>query len=144
MYNDYMQNVFGSGFFPYYNTYESSITRNNNFVGEIENYYPEIYNVIYPMIKKICTNCSCHITEDILNEMTDEIYNNLETDNILNLNISVETSKNETRLSSNSSNNTRINNSENNNNNNNNRNYNSIRDLIKILLIRELIEKSNK
>ena len=171
MYNDYMQNLFRESYSPYYNTYESSIVRNNNldnnenyydypflkdyeiptnhvnqyvtsrnFTLEIESLYPEIYTIIYPMVKKLCSTNSRPITENTLNEMANEIYNNIETDNTLNLNISVASVKSESRSSSNSSNNKTINSEK---NNDNNRNYNPLRDLIKILLIRELIENYN-
>ena len=169
MYNDYMQNLFKANYSPYNNTYESSIVKSNNLdsnqnfydygfnfnyqiptnytnlnhslsnlVTETENLYPEIYKIIYPMIKKICSKNTSPITKDIINEMTDEIYNNIESDNASNLNISVEgTKKSENKSFSNSSN-SRITNSE--KNDTDSQKYNPIHDLIKIHLIREIIE----
>lgn len=157
MYNDYMQNVFGVDYSPYCNTYDS-IFRNTDFYNQTENYnqynydlnymqpnfsartmvtdieelYPEIYKIIYPMVKKICMNNSRHLSSETLDDMTDEIYNNIEANNIINLNINIESNKNE----NNSSNRKNINNE-----NREERQFNNpIRDLIKILLVRELFD----
>ena len=42
-------------------------------------FYPEIYKIIYPMVCKVCnTNSSRELTKDLLEQMIDEIYKNLE------------------------------------------------------------------
>ena len=50
--------------------------QNQNF----ENLYPEIYRIVYPMICKICNGNTRPITEELVNEMTDNIYNNIESE----------------------------------------------------------------
>ncbi len=42
---------------------------------ELENCYPEIYNIIYPMVKKVCMqNSNTTVNRQMLEDMTDEIY----------------------------------------------------------------------
>lgn len=42
-------------------------------------FYPEIYKIIYPMVCKVCnTNSGRELTKDLLDQMCDEIYRNVE------------------------------------------------------------------
>ena len=42
-------------------------------------FYPEIYRIIYPMICKVCNiNSGRELTKELLEQMTDEIYKNVE------------------------------------------------------------------
>ena len=149
MYRDYMQNLLGSNFPNYQNTYDNSFIdtgyfynpANSNYYNnqpqinrsvDLESLYPESYKIIYPMVQKACSQISGLIDEDLLDNITNDIYNNLEGENIINLNINIENTKNETTDSNNSSN-TRSSSSKQINN--------PIRDLIKILLIRELLRR---
>ncbi len=45
-----------------------------------ENLYPEIYKIVYPMIVKICSTNTKTISEELVNEMTDTIYKNVESE----------------------------------------------------------------
>ena len=56
---------------------------------ELENCYPEIYKIVYPMITKICNNCETPITRDTIERMTDEIYSAVESNNEINININL-------------------------------------------------------
>ena len=161
MYEDYIQNMLREDYSPYQytydpmsrNTYYNQIEDYNQFnysypynyvknsdsrtlSEDIENLYPEIYKLIYPMIKKTCRQNMLPITEDILDEITDDIYNNIEAENIINLNIDITNGKSENKSISNIK-------KDNINNQENRHINNSLRDLIKILLIRELIDKNN-
>lgn len=49
---------------------------------DILNLYPEIYRILNPMICKICEANTKPITEELLDQMTDEIYLNIESDNL--------------------------------------------------------------
>lgn len=40
--------------------------------------YPEIYKIVYPMVCKACMNVTGDITIEIVNKITEEIYINLE------------------------------------------------------------------
>ena len=42
-------------------------------------FYPEIYRIIYPMVCKVCNiNSGRELTKELLEQMTDEIYKNVE------------------------------------------------------------------
>ena len=96
-YEEYMRSVLG---YPAQNSYdENQYTYNNSYFpykNVINNYkyddlYPEIYTILDPMIKKICMNFPGDFNKDVLNQMSMEIYNNIEADmNIVNINISTD------------------------------------------------------
>ncbi len=45
---------------------------------EIRGLYPDIYNLAYPMVCKVCETNTQPITKDLIEEMTDEVYNAIE------------------------------------------------------------------
>ena len=47
---------------------------------ELEECYPEIYKIVYPMICKQCLYVTEEITPELVERITNEIYENLETD----------------------------------------------------------------
>ena len=56
---------------------------------DLEEFYPEIYKIIYPMVKKACDgNMNANSREDI-ERMTDEIYSAIEDNNQINVNINL-------------------------------------------------------
>lgn len=155
-YDDYIRSILGyptrnqfdqynqehqeyQGYQEYRNpTFNTNISGNNV---ELENSYPEIYKIVYPMIAKKCENIrNSTFTKDDIENMTDEIYYALET-------------KNETRVNINLSNDVSFTKSSNATNTINRkpevkisetidekRQINAgLRDLIQILLIRELL-----
>ena len=160
MYEDYMQNFYG---IPenqnYQDTYDFNSMRNypfmniNNYgynqgVGftnrnmstasdiDLEELYPEIYKVIYPMIKKVCSKVIGPITREMFEDMVDEVANNFEGNNIdinFNVNNDVKNANN-----ANSINNRGIT-TKKEEENRETRQSNFARDLIRILLIRELL-----
>ena len=156
MYRDYMQNLLGSNFPNYQNTYDNSFIdvgysynpMGNYFYNnqpqmnrsvDLESLYPEIYKIIYPMVQKACLQITGQIDASLLDNLTNDIYNYLEGENVINLNINIENSKRENTNSDNS-NDTRSNSSQSETRNVNN----PIRDLIKILLIRELLRRQRQ
>lgn len=90
-YEEYMRSVLGYNQIPN-NIYTNSIydnyyydtdylnNRNSNANEEmIESLYPDIYRVIYPMVCKVCNqNSQREVTRDLVDRMTDEIYSNIE------------------------------------------------------------------
>lgn len=144
--DDYDQCIYNYDF-PYNLRQKNYYSR--NLATNIEKMYPEIYKIIYPMVQKACMHNSRPITEEVLDEITSDIYNNVEADNIINLNIDIINNRNEKKsVSQNNHQLTEENNNRNSYTNTNtsvqNREYrqinNPIRDLIKILLIRELLD----
>ena len=108
-YEDYMRSVLG-----YSNTNDNTYCNNCNYsmnyndmdynnyrnsVSNIEHMYPEIYKIINPMVCRMCDNNNQPVTEYLIEQMTDEIYDNVanrtEIQNVINLNISTRDSSNE-------------------------------------------------
>lgn len=108
MYEEYMQNFLNYPINGYRNTYDQMIdsyqynypnndlygyapyniqNRNNISSNEMESYYPEIYNVIYPMVKKVCLKNNRGISQEVIDDMVEEIYSNLENNKAITLNI---------------------------------------------------------
>ena len=113
---------------------------------ELENYYPEIYKIVYPMIIKKCDNITMSVTKEDIENMTNEIYYALEERDEIKLNINL---TNEVRKAEISNNRAKMPDkkpevkiselkSEKRETRQTNRN---LRDLIQILLIRELLRR---
>lgn len=83
-YEEYMQNVLGV---TYPNTYNMPV--NNNYfeprndtvnLQEINNLYPEIYGIVYPMVQKVCGRSGIGMCDERqINEMVEEVYNAIES-----------------------------------------------------------------
>lgn len=113
----------------------------------LENCYPEIYKIVYPMITKRCATNSMPLTREVIENMTDEIYSAVESNTEIGINITlnneVKTTQNRTTNQLNSKKENTAgeisrDNIENRGEDRQIRN-NNLRDLIKILLIRELL-----
>ena len=101
-YDDYMKSVLG-----YQNLNDNTYCNNCNYrmdyddmdynnyrrteIENIEQMYPDIYRVINPMVCKACDNNTQPVTEYLIEQMTDDIYDNavkrIEIKNVINLNI---------------------------------------------------------
>ena len=125
-----------------------------NMRNDLEEFYPEIYKIIYPMVQKACDgNMRANSREDI-EQMTDEIYSAIEDNNQINVNINLgntisttnmnriqnrnEISKEEIQKKSSEKQEAENRNTEESRISPRN---NNLRDLIKILLIRELLRR---
>ena len=79
----------------YSNTYYPNQCQNNMQESEILSYYPEIYHKIYPMVCKVCDSCTQPINKELIQKMTDEVYNVIEnSDTIVNVRIQTNNEKN--------------------------------------------------
>ncbi len=101
-YEEYMRSVLGYNQTPnnlYNNTYNDyyydmqylnnqNLNNQNNVNNDVlDSMYPEIYRIVYPMVCKACTqNSQRQITNDLVEEMTEEIYSNVEPDDRINPN----------------------------------------------------------
>lgn len=83
VYEEYMRSVLGYQPINYNNTYDMEYDRfdmlnmtamNNLKIQELENCYPDIYRIVYPMVQKACNQNTRTITKDLIESMTDEIY----------------------------------------------------------------------
>ncbi len=155
-YEEYMRSVLG---YPNNNnTYHQPTSfPYRNTINEInyDDLYPDIYKILKPMIKKICDNPNYRsITNETLEAMTTEIYNNIESDiNLVNINIT--TSPNSSELTREAEKSKNINNNTRNTVNANKVSSSSnkeetrqccgnptLRDLIKILILNQLLNNN--
>ncbi len=92
-YEDYMRAVLGyANNEPNY-TYDSYYPRMEQpQYDETEELYPDIYRIVNPVVEDVCNkNRNKPITEDLVRTMTDEVYNNVEKNSALQVNIQVKT-----------------------------------------------------
>lgn len=96
-YDEYIRSILGYPNNNQYDIYQDSIgydTRNianfnQNQNNELESCYPEIYRVVYPMVKKACQNLSGPVTKETIDRLTDELYMNIEGNDEVHLNINL-------------------------------------------------------
>lgn len=134
-YEDYMRNVLGyrtnmnsSNMYmnnqtPYQNMYLAT--------NSLERMYPDTYRIVYPMVVSACNMVNMPITEEMLDRMTDDIYDRAIADSRINIDINIEIESredNDSRQLSDESRQRRP-----------RRRNRFFRDLIRILLLRELL-----
>ena len=159
LYEDYMRSVLGyQGMNNYSNTYNmnydnyerydsyavptmSPMTNNQNMTAmsniqmqELENCYPDIYRIIYPMVQRACMQNTRPITREVIETMADEIYFSIDDNEITQSRGNEKKEVKESKAVTVS--NKKIEESENRQRVVNNP---ALRDLITILLLRELI-----
>ena len=82
IYEQYMRNVLGyqamnnNTYDMYYDNWDmlNMASLNNIQMQELENCYPEIYTIVYPMVQRACSQNTRPITRELIDNMTDEIY----------------------------------------------------------------------
>ena len=126
-----------------------------NMRNDLEDFYPEIYKIIYPMVQKACERNMTANSREEIEQMTDEIYLAIEDNNQINVNINLGNTISTTNMNR-MQNRNEISKEEVQKKNSEkqeveNRNIetesrisprnNNLRDLIKILLIRELLRR---
>lgn len=89
-YEDYMrsilgypmqpQNACGTTYADYSNMNEDFAMQLPRYSSEIMDLYPEIYKIVNPMVCKLCEANTKPICKELIEQMTDEIYLNLESD----------------------------------------------------------------
>ena len=133
----------------YQNEYPN--TSQINMRNDLEDFYPEIYKIIYPMVQKACDgNMGANSREEI-ERMTDEIYSAIEDSNQINVNINLGNTVSTTNMNRTQNRNEIPKEEVQKKQEVENRNIegesrisprnNNLRDLIKILLIRELLRR---
>ena len=91
IYEQYMRNVLGyqamnnNTYDMYYDNWEMSNMASMNYIQmqELENCYPEIYTIVYPMVQRACSQNTRPITRELIDNMTDEIYYSIEDKEML-------------------------------------------------------------
>jgi len=97
-YEDYMRQVLGYTprnpniyeTYDYRAPYENTYNRNDINIqlteDEINELYPEIYRLVYPMVCKVCSSNTQPITKELIEKMTEEVYTAIEdTETIVNV-----------------------------------------------------------
>ena len=110
-YDDYIRSILG---YPPMMPYKDNFTdyRNQNMMNsnmninsmnttsnmDLESCYPEIYKIVYPMVQKKCDSVGTSVSNDDIQNMTNEIYFALEgrAEVQLNINLGNEVRKSET------------------------------------------------
>lgn len=135
-YNDYMRNVLGYSNMNCPNMCASMPTPYQNnmsqFSDNLERMYPDTYRIVYPMVVSACNTVTMPVTEEMLDRMTDDIYDRAMVNSSINvdINIGIESREdNENRQISSNMNQRRP------------RRNRFFRDLIRILILRELLER---
>lgn len=141
-YDEYIRSILG---------YPSNTNSYNNYQDynyetasdmELEKCYPEIYKIIYPMITKKCNNVRNSITNEEIEDMTDEIYYAIEANNEIQLNINLTNNVKTNNMQRTSEKKPEVNIKESTGEKRETRQINrNLRDLIKILIIRELLNR---
>ena len=84
IYDEYMRSVLG---YQPMNTYDMNydnweipdMTAMNTIqMQELENCYPDIYRIVYPMVQKACNQNPRPVTRELIDSMTEEIYSAIE------------------------------------------------------------------
>ena len=128
------------GYNPNYIQGNMQSYQNRNVTQELEDCYPEIYKIVYPMVRKVCAknnNYRGYSKLDI-DRMVEEVYSNIEVNDAVELNITLNNdvrgsgSKEEAQEADTT-------NSEKRGENRQIRRNNGLNDLIRILILRELL-----
>ena len=130
-----------------YNTYENVNTSYQGLANnELEESYPEIYKIVYPMIKNKCNNFMGSINKEEIENMTDEIYYALDNNESVKVNMKNETkAENMANIRKETEKKYETRTSEKVGEKREARQINrNLRDLIKILLIRELLNRPGR
>ena len=148
-YDDYMWDIF------YFiglanNSNNMFCMPNMNSQNNLNSYYPSIYKIINPVVQRVISGMNYqYINDDMVNDMTNTIYGIVEGDvnNLENISSNNNLSNDNRRTNQTSA---QVNTSSNNINNVNNSvnsvlstNNSLLRDLIKILVIKELLSRNN-
>lgn len=104
--------------------YSTPVSGYRNY--ELEEMYPEVYKTIYPTVCNVCNrNSNYQVTEEVLENMVNEVYNTLETEKNLNFYSKIENRK-QTQASAMKEDRQR---------------NNALLDIIRILILRELLNR---
>lgn len=101
-YEDYMRSVLGYPMKNNYDTYKTGYIENfekyqmpYQNTNELENYYPEVYKIINPIVCKVCDEYNIPITNDIIENMVEEVYSNVESNKEISVIFNIDNRSNE-------------------------------------------------
>lgn len=139
-YEEYMRSVLGYTPSCMQDTFVSDdyyIMQNDDSrmnVSNMEELYPDIYKRVYPLVCQECNTNTMPMTREVLERMTDNVLNRIEVDLKIQTNVKVETRKEDMKGS-----NVRTQESTTRQEDRAPRRNDTLRDLIRILILREII-----
>ena len=123
------------GYNPNYISGNNPNYQNRNMAQELEDCYPEIYKIVYPMVRKVCSKNNYRgYSKAEVDRMVEEVYNSLEANDAIELNITL---NNDVR--GNNKEETLSKENEDRGEKRQIRRNNGLNDLIRILILRELL-----
>lgn len=132
-YEEYMKEVLGYkpiGMQDTFSTNDYYIMQTNNSGGmrnfNEEKLYPDIYKKVYPLVCQECNRNTMPVTNEILEQMTDNVYNSINIDLKIETNVKMDARKDNANSRQQEDRQTL-------------RNNNTLRDLIKILILNQLL-----
>ena len=138
-YDDYMRNMLG---YPNMNCLDTCMNNPtpyqdmNQFSNSLERMYPDTYRIVHPMVVSACNMVTMPITEEMLDRMTDDIYDRAVTDRRISIDINIEMESRDDEESRQNSDDFRQRRPR--------RRNRFFRDLIRILLLRELLGRRQR
>lgn len=81
---------------PYSNPNMMATPMGQNSSCNLDRFYPDSYTIIYPLVVSTCRNASMPFTEDMINRMTDDIYDKAVADSRISIDINIDVEKRET------------------------------------------------
>ncbi len=130
-YDEYMRSLMG---YPNMRASMFSCPNMEAYSDNLERMYPEVYRVVYPMVCFACDNIRTPVTEEMVDMMTDDIYDRVEADGRINVEVSVEVRDSQSKSSEMQETRQRR----------PRRRNRFLRDLIRILLLRELLRRRHR
>lgn len=147
-YENYIRSILGypmctenSNAMPYPNYEYTSNYRQNMNRKELEECYPEIYKLIFPMVTKTCDSIQEPITKELVEQLTDNIYFAIEGNDEVNININLTNEVGENTSTSRENRQTKTEEKQERETRSPRPVNRNLRDLIKILLLRELLNR---
>lgn len=136
-YEDYMRSVLGYANNERNYTYDSYYPRMEQMqYNETETLYPDIYRIVNPVVEEVCNrNRNRPITEELVRTMTDEVYNQVEGNSNLQVNVQIKT-----ELKNGDVRNPNVKTKENSEKETRQKNF-LLNDLIRILILRNLLRR---
>lgn len=134
-YDDYMRSILGC---PNINCTDMCMNYQNMYQtsDDLERMYPDTYRIVYPMVVSACNMVTMPVTEEMIDRMTDDIYDRAANDSRINIDINIEIESRE------ESNDRQI--SDESRQRRPRRRNRFFRDLIRILLLRELLGRRRR
>ena len=139
-YDDYMRGLLGysdmnrsSMYMNNPTPYQQNIYQSSEY---LERMYPDTYRVVYPMVVSACNMVTMPVSEEMIDRMTDDIYDRAAMDSRISIDINIEVESrddDESRQISDESRQRRP-----------RRRNRFFRDLIRILLLRELLGRRQR